>query len=79
MYIMLFDILYVVDFRSMFTHQYLIDKLPNMLIFHLMRFSQNGRKDNHHISFPLILDMGPYCCDGITDEVCMTICDVTIL
>ena len=53
----------VVDFRSMFTHQYLIEKLPNILIFHLTRFGRNGRKDNHHISFPLILDMGLYCCD----------------
>ena len=55
----------------MFTHQVLIQKLPKILIFHLTRLSQNGKKDKHHVSFPLILDMAPYCCDDLCDKVHM--------
>jgi len=44
--------------------QFLIHRLPPVLILRMKRFKNIGEtftKDNQHISFPLILNMAPFC------------------
>ena len=48
---------YCTDVRTLFSHQYLIERLPKVLLLHL------DRVDDRHISFPLLLDIAPYCCN----------------
>ncbi|KAH9525374.1 hypothetical protein Btru_001205 [Bulinus truncatus] len=53
--------------------QYLIFRPPAVLTLHLKRFEQTGltsRKVNHHVDFPLVLDLAPYCsslCLGVKE------------
>uniref|UniRef100_A0A2C9LRS2 ubiquitinyl hydrolase 1 n=1 Tax=Biomphalaria glabrata TaxID=6526 RepID=A0A2C9LRS2_BIOGL len=53
--------------------QYLIFRPPAVLTLHLKRFEQTGltsRKVNHHVDFPLVLDLAPYCsslCLGVRE------------
>ncbi|XP_030601030.1 ubiquitin carboxyl-terminal hydrolase 16 [Archocentrus centrarchus] len=54
--------------------QILISSPPSVLTLHLKRFQQNGYsicKVNRHVSFPLILDLAPFCavkCKNIPEE-----------
>ena len=44
--------------------QLLIETLPPVLTLHLKRFLQEGRrlrKNGHHVEFPDVLDMAPFC------------------
>lgn len=53
--------------------QMLISSPPPVLTLHLKRFQQNGYsicKVNRHVSFPLILDLAPFCvvkCENLTE------------
>ena len=51
---------------------FLVQRLPPVLTLHLKRFEQQGMmrvtKNNRHVTFPLILDMAPYCTHD--SEVC---------
>jgi len=64
------------DKKDVYTNaskQVLIFKPPAVITFHLKRFQQIGfslRKVNRHVSFPLVLDIAPYCsslCDDVTN------------
>lgn len=56
-------LLFCTDVITSFSRQYLIEKLPKILLLHLGRDDDKGRVDDRHISFPLILDIAPYCCN----------------
>ena len=51
---------------------FLVQRLPPVLTLHLKRFEQQGMmrvtKNNRHMTFPLLLDMAPYCTHD--SEVC---------
>ena len=51
----------ITDITTEHYHQYLIKKLPKILMLQLSRYSPSGAVDNRYISFPLILDVAPYC------------------
>ncbi|CBH17477.1 cysteine peptidase, Clan CA, family C19,putative [Trypanosoma brucei gambiense DAL972] len=43
------------------TKQFMLHKLPNVLIIHLKRFNEFGAKVGKFVRYPKILNMGPFC------------------
>ena len=66
---------------SLVNRQVLIKKLPPILILNIKRFAMGGyalRKNDDYLSFPHILNMGPYCTDACFQVcifcVCVCVC-----
>ena len=58
--------------KQLATKQLLINTPATILTLHLKRFAQRGyhiEKVNKHVSFPLILDMAPFCGKSCTMTV----------